>query len=73
MCSLFAVEELLDHGLYFWDSGRASHKHHLMHVLLLGTSVLQTLLHEAHGITEVVPSKLREACSGNEHELSMPL
>ena len=34
-----------------------------MHVLLLDTSVSQALLHEAHGITEVVHAKLLEACS----------
>ena len=46
---LLAVEELLDHGLQSWDSGRASHKHQVMHVLLLDASVSQALYHEVHG------------------------
>ena len=35
-----------------------------MHVLLLDTSVSQTLLHEAYGFTELVHAQLLEACSG---------
>ena len=49
-------------------AGRASHKHQVMHVLLVDAAVTQALHDEAHGITEEVHAKLSKRARDNEQE-----
>ena len=44
-----AVEELLNHGLHSWGSGRASHRDQVT-PFFCSTSFSQALFHEVHGI-----------------------
>merc|ERR1719336_1146003 len=63
LVGLLAIEELLDHGLDLWDSRGSPDQHNLMYIALVDATVLQTLLHRAHRIPEIIHIELLEARS----------
>ena len=59
---ILAAEELLDHGLHFGDSGGASHKQQVMHVLLLDISVSQAFSTRKYSIPRSVLETTSTSC-----------
>ena len=64
---LLAIEEVLEHGLNFWNTGGTSDKENLVDLTLADIGVLEHVLDGWHALAEVREAKLLELGSGDVH------
>jgi len=69
---LFAVEEVLDHLLDFWNSGGTSDQDDLVDVGLLEAGVIKGSLDWAHGVLEQITTQVSNLALVRVSEKSIP-